>query len=878
VPVLAGMLGLAVLPAAQATAAVQQPQTAGSSTTVGSVLSSPTAPAAAGDAYVPVKPAILASGIWVRAGAPGAVTVRGRGGVPIAGTAGAGVKAVVLQVEVSGASSAGRLIAYSGTAAQPAATSLAYPRAVAVSQLVVVPFATGRQVKLALSAGKAKLAVGVVGYYAAPGTSARGLGFAPVRPERVATVGIKRGATGTVRVGWIDGIPASNVSAVVAEVSAVDPTAAGTLTVYRAGGAKPALPSVAFAAGAGSTGLVIVPPSSDGKFAIADSGGAAKVTVDVLGYYPGYGVGTVVFVPVTATKIGGAALTAGKPQSVRVTGTTVVTAAGAKAVLLSITASGAAKAATVSAYQAGVKAPVVSALSVGKGGTATGVIPVQPGSDGRVTLAINAGSAEVTVAEIGYYRAAPAVPSVTGLHATAVTSSSTTLAWTDPAGQERIVIRRVTGAAAPTSTSGVEVASLMAGATGYTDTGLKSSTKYGYGVFAVDSTGDAARPATLAVTTPPLSGPCTDNFTGAVSSDWSNAANWSTGKVPGAADWACIPAVAGHLPATIGFSPVTIKGFTDDGGLTVNSSKDGSYATELTLTDGTLPSTSSATLTLDGSLSAAGPVTVTGTLVLITGQLTVPETLTIAPLGKLQAPTQGPGGGGKLPFQIAAGNLVTDGTGTIGAQVSLNVLSGASFTTRGGVAADATSEINVAAGGALTDEAGLTAGGLVIQSGATLTIARDSSLLITGNSDFAAGSTLYDSGPLTINALLKVDSDQLTGQLSVDANGTLELGPGVTVNAASNAFNGGGRLLLVAQATGNFGQLVSLGNGKPAKATLSLYAPLWTPACGTTVTALSAGSMLSGFAAVVAADLAPSSATWQLEQTGTTAGATLACA
>ena len=112
----------------------------------------------------------------------------------------------------------------------------------------------------------------------------------------------------------------------------------------------------------------------------------------MLGYYPGYGVGMSAFVPVTATKIGGASLTAGKPQSVRVTGTSVVPAAGVKTVLLSVTASGATKAATVSAYQAGVKAPVVTALSVGKGGTATGLIPVQPGSGGRVTLAINAGT------------------------------------------------------------------------------------------------------------------------------------------------------------------------------------------------------------------------------------------------------------------------------------------------------------------------------------------------------------------------------------------------------------------------------------------------------------------------------------------------------
>ncbi len=67
VPLMAGMLSLAVLPAAQARAAGQAPAAGGSAVTAGAVLTSPAALAAAGDAYVPVKPATLASDIWVRA-------------------------------------------------------------------------------------------------------------------------------------------------------------------------------------------------------------------------------------------------------------------------------------------------------------------------------------------------------------------------------------------------------------------------------------------------------------------------------------------------------------------------------------------------------------------------------------------------------------------------------------------------------------------------------------------------------------------------------------------------------------------------------------------------------------------------------------------
>jgi hypothetical protein len=895
VPVTAVLLGLVVLPAAQAQVVGSMPtvgigaaaqaasaspvHAAAQAATAAGGLASPAVLAAAGDAYVPVKPAVLAADIWARPGAPGLVTVRGRGGVPITGAAGAGVKAVVLQVEVSSAPSAGQLFAYSDTSAQPAAASVAYPRAAAVSQLVVVPFATGRQVKLAVSAGKAKLAVAVIGYYAAYGTTADGAGFAPVRPERVATVDIKGSATAGVKVGWIGGIPMSGVSAVVAEVSAVDPAAAGTLTVYPEPTAKsslPSLPSVAFAAGVGSTGLVIAPWGKHWNFSITDTGGATTVTVEVIGYFANFGDFLSGFVPVPATKIGGTALTAGKPEPVTVTGTSGVPAAGATAVLLNVTASGATRTAKVTAYQAGVGAPVVTALTVGKGGTATGVISVQPGSSGQVTVAVNAGSARVAVAEVGYYHVGPAVPPVTSLHATAVLSSSTTLAWTAPAGTERIVILRATGGSPPTAATGSEVATLPPGTTSYTDTGLQSLGEYAYSVFATDSLGDAAKPATLLVGTQPGPGQCTVVFTGAASSAWDDAANWSTGTVPGPADWVCIPILAGNLPVTTGSSPITIAGFTNDGGLTIDSSQDGTYARELTVTDATRASTSSATLTLEGSLDAAGPVTVTGTLVPLSGQLN--GNLTIMPLGFLQAPAQAPSADA-LPLELASGTLLNEGRATIGAGDGIDVLAGASLTNQGGFEADPASKIDVAAGGALLEEgfSTLYAGGLTLQSGGTLTIDRDSELFLDGNSAFADGSMVYDSGGVLVNALLTVTGDVLLADLSVDAGGTLELGPDTTVNAASTAFNGGGTLQLDAQADGNFGQLVSPGKAKPGSATLNLNAPAWTPACGTTVTALSAGTMLNGFGAVDAEDLAPGTATWQPEQTATMAGATLTC-
>lgn len=204
--------------------------------------------------------------------------------------------------------------------------------------------------------------------------------------------------------------------------------------------------------------------------------------------------------------------------------------------------------------------------------------------------------------------------------------------------------------------------------------------------------------------------------------------------------------MAQHPPVTTGPSPVTVAGFTNDGGLTVGASQDRAYAPELTLTSAAQASTSSATLTLDGSLDAAGPVTVTGTLVPLSGRLTVPKTLTVGPLGKLQDPAPGPEAGAPSPLELASGILVNGGTGTIGARDGINVLAAATLSNQGSLTADGTSVIDVADGAALSDASSLTTGALTIESGGGLSIDRGAVLIIGGNSGRVSPSVTADDG------------------------------------------------------------------------------------------------------------------------------------
>ncbi len=52
----------------------------------------------------------------------------------------------------------------------------------------------------------------------------------------------------------------------------------------------------------------------------------------------------------------------------------------------------------------------------------------------------------------------------------------------------------------------------------------------------------------LTVTAAPA---CTDSWTGADSSDWDDQGNWSSAQVPGASDWACIPAGGSNEPVMV---------------------------------------------------------------------------------------------------------------------------------------------------------------------------------------------------------------------------------------------------------------------------------------------------------------------------------------
>jgi hypothetical protein len=115
-------------------------------------------------------------------------------------------------------------------------------------------------------------------------------------PARIMDTRTNLGVTGPVpalgtvslQVTGKGGIPATGVSAVVVNVTAVNPTSTGYITVWPSGTALQQTSNLNFQAGQNIPNLVVVPVGADGKIQLFNgSGGTVQLLADVTGYVIG---------------------------------------------------------------------------------------------------------------------------------------------------------------------------------------------------------------------------------------------------------------------------------------------------------------------------------------------------------------------------------------------------------------------------------------------------------------------------------------------------------------------------------------------------------------------------------------------------------------
>ena len=347
------------------------------------------------------------SGGQVAAGDPVSVPVTGVAGVPDTG-----VSAVVLSVTATGSAADGFVIVGPSGAPTPGVSNVNYAAGQSASNLVVVKIGSDGQVALSVSSST-HVIVDITGFYTSGDPVGAG-GFVPMDPNRLldTRVGtgapaqrVQAGSSVPLQVSGRGGVPASGVSAVVLNVTAVEPSNAGWVTVSASGSPVPSASNLNYAPGEVVPNLVMVQLGADGKAVLTANGaGSVDVLADVAGYFTdGNPVADGGFVPTapsraldTRSTTGGhhGIVSGGEQMSVSIAGVAGVPSTGVSAVVVNLTATQPTGNGFLTAHATDAPVPGTSNLnySTDKSAAVLAIVPV--GADGSITLSVQ-GAAQV---------------------------------------------------------------------------------------------------------------------------------------------------------------------------------------------------------------------------------------------------------------------------------------------------------------------------------------------------------------------------------------------------------------------------------------------------------------------------------------------------
>ncbi len=249
--------------------------------------------------------------------------------------------------------------------------------------------------------------------------------FVPVDPARILDtrkgVGAPAGALAangsvTLQVAGVGGIPTSGATAVVLNVTAVQSSTRGYVTVYPSDAARPNASNINTEPGMTRPNLVTVSLSPRGQVSLFNSQGSTHLLADVAGYYT-QSAGSA-YVAVAPARILDTRNGTGAPRStvgpkgtikVKVTGVGGVPADGVTAVAFNVTAVGPTTTSFVTVYPGGTVRPDASNLNLSRGLTTPNLAIVKVGTDGAVEIFNAAGSTHLLADIAGYFTASGSI-------------------------------------------------------------------------------------------------------------------------------------------------------------------------------------------------------------------------------------------------------------------------------------------------------------------------------------------------------------------------------------------------------------------------------------------------------------------------------------
>jgi len=361
----------------------------------------------------------FAAGGALGAGAKLDLTIAGRGGMPASA-----ISAVVLNVTATGSTTGGYVSVWPSGSAQPLASNLNFSAGQTIANTVIAKLGTNGKVSLYNSSGNTQLIADVAGYF---GSAADLVPLSPGRLLDTRAIGSTvdnqfkgGGALGPgvrldLTVAGRYGIPASGVGAAILNVTAVQPSAPGYLTLWPSGTAQPVASNLNFMPGDVVPNLVIGKLGGAGKIAIFNSAGQTDVIADVAGWFPTASQLTPLqparlmdtrpgFDTIDHAFAGIGALAGGSTTNLTVSNRGGVPASGVDSVVLNVTVTGPTAPGYLTVWPSGSGQPLASNINFVAGQSIPNLVIAKVGAGGKVALYVgSAGSTQVVVDVVGWF-------------------------------------------------------------------------------------------------------------------------------------------------------------------------------------------------------------------------------------------------------------------------------------------------------------------------------------------------------------------------------------------------------------------------------------------------------------------------------------------
>jgi hypothetical protein len=347
------------------------------------------------------------------------VQVRGLGGVP------SSASAVALNVTAVNATQASDLRIYPTGQTRPNASSLNFSAGEVIPNAVIARIGSGGSIRIFNNAGNVDVIADVVGWFD-DGTSAGDL-YTAVTPKRILEsrpgFGPLQYSTpwngGTDRPVVVTGgsttVPAE-ATAVVLNVTAVNPTAGSDLRVYPTGQVRPNSSSLNFVAGEVIPNLVIATVGTGGSIQIFNETGNVDVIADVLGYFRPAVSGGGPYHPLAPSRVlesragfgpiqYSTPWNGGTDRAVQISGflPSAVVPPNATAVVLNVIAVNPSGGSDLRVYPTGQPRPNASNLNFVAGETVPNLAVVALGTGGKIQIFNESGNVDVIADVVGYF-------------------------------------------------------------------------------------------------------------------------------------------------------------------------------------------------------------------------------------------------------------------------------------------------------------------------------------------------------------------------------------------------------------------------------------------------------------------------------------------